>query len=397
MQSFDAVVVGGGLAGKACALALVQQGMQVLLCGSHPAAPAPAQGWSQRVYAFNAASRRLLTQLQAWPQIPSQRIEPVARMRIAADGAALQFSAWAQGVEALAWIAESDAVERALDLALQFARGLQQTPERVEQAQRSAGRWQLQLGAGQVLESALLVGADGRHSRVREWAGIGMHSKPYGQSGVVANFSCSGAHGGSAFQSFTANGVLALLPLPAWNGADQVSLVWSAPEALAAELVAAGPERLAERLQQQLPALGAEQLGCLQPAGEVGSWPLLLARADSLVGDGLALIGDAAHVLHPLAGHGLNLGLQDVQALAAVLATRSADPAADPRLLRRYARARAEQVRALELATDGLHRLYDPALSWLGPLRGLGLALTDHLPPLKRRLAGYASGLGVLA
>ena len=392
----DVVIAGGGLVGKAVALALAQAGLRVLLCGARPAAAAPAQGYGQRVYAFNAASRRFLEGLRVWPQVPPERVQAVERMRIAADGAELEFSAYAQGVEALAWIAESDAVERALDLALQFERGASLAAAGVEQAQQEAGPWSVRLADGAQARAGLLLGADGRNSRVRAWAGIGVRSKPYGQTGMVCNLRCAQSHGGTAFQAFTAEGVVALLPLPTWNGEHQVSLVWSAPEALATQLQAAGADALAQRLHAHLDALGAGHLAPISAAGEIGAWPLVLQRADSLVADGVALLGDAGHVIHPLAGHGLNLGLQDAQALAAVLATRGdAEHVGDARVLRRYARARAEQVLALEWVTDGLQRLYAPDMAWLAPLRALGLAGTTHLAPLKRWLAGYASGLAV--
>ncbi|MHB1690488.1 MAG: FAD-dependent monooxygenase [Thiomonas sp.] len=398
MPGEDVVIAGGGLVGKAAALALAQAGLRVLLCGARPAAAAPAQGYGQRVYAFNAASRRVIDGLRVWSQLPQARVQPVARMRIAADGAALQFDAYAQSVEALAWIAESDAVERALDLALQFERGATLVPGGVEQAQFDGAQWALTLADGSVARTGLLLGADGRHSRVRDWAGIGLRRKPYGQTGLVCNLRCALPHGGTAYQAFTEAGVIALLPLADQGGEHQVSLVWSAPDALATTLRAAGAEGLVPSLQSHLEALGAARLAPFAAAGEIGAWPLVLQRARSLVAPGTALLGDAGHVIHPLAGHGLNLGLQDVQALVAVLTGRGdAQAVGDARVLRRYARARAEQVLALELATDGLHRLYAPGMAWLAPLRALGLAGTNHLTPLKRLLAGYASGLSVMA
>ncbi len=393
MGSDDAVIVGAGLVGKALALALAQAGQRVRLCGVHPAPVEVEGGYAQRVYAFNAASRAFLERLRAWDPVPLGRVQAVQRMHIAADGAALEFDAYRQGVEALAWIVESDAIERALDLALRFERGVHCSEARVEQAHREAGAWHLRLSDGTEVSTALLLGADGRHSRVRTWAGLGLRSKPYGQQAVVCNFTCARTHAGAAFQAFGPDGVIALLPLAPQQARAQVSLVWSAPDALAAELVAQGPERLAQRVCERLPALGAQSLGHLDPAGAVGSWPLVLQRAHSLVGDGVALLGDAGHVLHPMAGHGLNLGLQDVQALAATVAARGSDA----RALRAFARARAEQVLALELATDGLHRLYAPGLAWLAPLRALGMAATNNLTPVKRWLAGYASGVTVLS
>ena len=395
----EAVVVGGGLVGKAAALALAQAGLRVALYGAQPAPPQPQAGFAQRIYAVNAASRGLLERLRAWEQIPAERIQAVQSMRIAADGASLRFDAYAQGVESLAWIVESDAVERALDLALRFERGVQSSPKTVAQARRGNPGWELQLAGGATLRAPLLVGADGRSSQVRAWSAIGVRARPYEQTAVVCNFSCGASHGACAFQAFTADGgVVALLPLPAHAGRQQVSLVWSAPDALAHELQALSAQQLAERVHVQLPALGAAGLRSLEPSGGIGAWPLVLQRAERVAAAGVALLGDAAHVVHPMAGHGLNLGLQDVQALAAVLSSRSAaESAAHEAVLQRYARARAEQVLALEWATDGLHRLYSPGLRRLAPLRALGLRAADRLPPIKKWLAGYASGRSVLS
>ena len=221
----EVAVVGGGLVGKAAALALAQAGLDVRLCGARPAAALPETGcFAQRIYAVNAASRALLQGLRVWEQVPAERIQPVQRMHVRADGAELRFDAYAQGVESLAWIVESDAIERALDLALRFERGVQLLPDVVEHARRDAGGWELGLSGGASLRCALLVGADGRSSRVREWSSIGLRSKPYGQTAVVCNFSCGAPHGASALQTFTDDGgVLALLPLPTLQGRAQVS------------------------------------------------------------------------------------------------------------------------------------------------------------------------------
>ena len=399
MLGNDAAVVGAGLVGKAAALALAQAGLRVALCGVRPAPAAPASGFAQRIYAVNAASRELLQRLRAWEQIPTERIQPVQAMRICADGSALHFDAYAQQLESLAWIVESDAIERALDLALRFERGVQLLPGTVTQAQRTPRGWELDSADGAHLRAELLVGADGRASQVRGWSDIGVHGRSYGQTAVVCNFTCAASHGACALQTFTDDGgVVALLPLPAGEGGPQVSLVWSAPDELAQSLRALTPLQLAARVEQHLESLQAPHLAPLQPSGEIGAWPLLLQRADRVADDGVALLGDAAHVVHPMAGHGLNLGLQDVQALAAVLgARRAGESPGQGALLRRYARARAEQVLALQWTTDGLHRLYSPGLRRLAPLRALGLRAADHLPLLKRWLAGYASGRSVLS
>ena len=398
--SSDLLICGGGIAGKACALALAQIGLQVTLLGARPAAALPTQGYAQRLYALNAASRQLLEELRVWPQMPPERIQPVQAMHIRADGAQLAFDARDARSEALAWIVESDAIETALDLALRFERRVVIDPAQAARLQRqpAAAGWQVQTDDGRTLQAALLIGADGEHSLVRKVSGIAMDTHDYLQRGVVANFICAASHEGAAFQTFADGGVIALLPLAPQQGRPMVSLVWSAPEALALELLDLSPEALAQRVEAHLPALRAQHLGPLQATGPAAAWRLQRQLARRTVADGLVLIGDAAHRVHPLAGQGLNLGLQDVQVLARTLQQRSAGQAVhDPRLLRRYSRARAEQVLALATTTDALARLYGAGSRVPGPLRALGLQTANALPPLRQLLTRYASGLPYLA
>ncbi|MDE2175956.1 MAG: FAD-dependent monooxygenase [Betaproteobacteria bacterium] len=398
--SSDLLICGGGIAGKACALALAQIGLQVTLLGARPAAALPTQGYAQRLYALNAASRQLLEELRVWPQMPPERIQPVQAMHIRADGAQLAFDARDARSEALAWIVESDAIETALDLALRFERRVVIDSAQAARLQRqpAAAGWQVQTDDGRTLQAALLIGADGEHSLVRKVSGIAMDTHDYLQRGVVANFICAAPHEGLAFQTFADNGVIALLPLAPMQGRPMVSLVWSAPEVLAQELLALPPQALAQRVEAHLPALRAQHLGPLQATGPAAAWRLQRQLARRTVADGLVLIGDAAHRVHPLAGQGLNLGLQDVQVLARTLQQRSAGQAVhDPRLLRRYSRARAEQVLALATTTDALARLYAAGSRVPGPLRALGLQTANALPPVRQLLTRYASGLPYLA
>lgn len=398
--SSDLLICGGGIAGKACALALAQIGLQVTLLGARPAAALPTQGYAQRLYALNAASRQLLEELRVWPQMPPERIQPVQAMHIRADGAQLAFDARDARSEALAWIVESDAIETALDLALRFERRVVIDPAQAARLQRqpAGAGWQVQTDDGRTLQAALLIGADGEHSLVRKVSGIAMDTHDYLQRGVVANFICAASHEGVAFQTFADGGVIALLPLAPMQGRPMVSLVWSAPEALALELLDLSPEALAQRVEAHLPALRAQHLGPLQATGPAAAWRLQRQLARRTVADGLVLIGDAAHRVHPLAGQGLNLGLQDVQVLARTLQQRGAGQAVhDPRLLRRYSRARAEQVLALATTTDTLARLYAAGSRVPGPLRALGLQTANALPPVRQLLTRYASGLPYLA
>lgn len=397
----DLLICGGGIAGKACALALAQSGLSVTLLGARPVAAAlPSGSYTQRLYALNAASQQLLDQLRVWPQMPPERIAPVRAMHIRADDAQLAFRAQDAQAEALAWIVESDAIEHALDLALRFERRVQIDPTQAKRISRLPAQtgWQVQTDDDRAVQAALLIGADGEHSLVRKVAGIPTDTHDYLQRGVVANLVCAAPHDGVAFQTFADGGVIALLPLAPLQGQSMVSLVWSAPEALAQELLALPPEALAQRVDAHLPALRAQHLGPLQATGPAAAWRLQRQLARRTVADGLVLIGDAAHRVHPLAGQGLNLGLQDVQVLAHTLQQRAAGQAVhDPRLLRRYARARAEQVLALATATDSLARLYAAQSRVPAPLRALGLHAANAFPPLKQLLTRYASGLPYLA
>jgi ubiquinone biosynthesis UbiH/UbiF/VisC/COQ6 family hydroxylase len=233
---------------------------------------------------------------------------------------------------------------------------------------------------------------------VRAAAGIHAEVLPYGQTAVVANFACEQPHDGTAWQWFTDDGVIALLPLPG----RAVSLVWSAPEALADSLQALAPVQLAERLTAYLGAVtqdAAGPLGRLQPLGTAAepgrthAFRLRRLRVDRLTVHGIALVGDAAHVVHPLAGQGLNLGLQDVSTLLEVLREREPWRAlGDAVLLRRYARRRTEAIDLMRWTTDGLARLF----AWDDPLvrqmRNTGLALVNAAGPLKRALVRHALG-----
>jgi len=205
---------------------------------------------------------------------------------------------------------------------------------------------------------------------------------------VVSNFACAQPHHGVARQWFAgADGIIALLPLPE----QRVSLVWSAPDALADALCSEGASALAARLA---PFCG-EQLGLLTPLEPelVRDFPLRLIRPHSLIAPRVALVGDAAHVVHPLAGHGMNLGFADIADLLKVVAEREAQRGiGDERVLARYARARKEEVLLMQLATDGLARLFGSELEPLRVIRNLGLNLLDKLPLLKRRLISHAMG-----
>ena len=222
----------------------------------------------------------------------------------------------------------------------------------------------LTLASGQVVTARLVVGADGAASGIRQFAGIEARVSDYPQTAVVANFVLAHPHRDTACQWFGEHGILALLPLPG----DRCSMVWSAPHALATELLALPADELCARVM----ALAGQVTGPLRLITPARAFPLRRIDLPTLIGRRVALVGDAAHVVHPLAGQGMNLGFGDVAALAAALTGRGPvrDPA-DPLLLRRYERSRREAVAAMQLTTSSLQRLFDPqALAGLGPLAG---------------------------
>ena len=382
-ECFDVLVVGGGLVGASLALALSRHGRRVgLIEGQQPPRDGltDANDWDSRVYAVSPANRAFLDSLNAWPDM--SRVGTVSAMDVRGDGdGRIAFSAADAGQPALAWIAENRWMLATLWQQLAQSNACCITGVRPLSVSHHPRHISLSLDDGRTLNTRLLVGADGANSWIRQQTSIHVAVSPYGHSGVVANFVAERDHGNIARQWFLGNGILAWLPLPE----RRISIVWSTatPDALT-QLSA--DELCATVAQAGGQALG--QLHCLTPAQ---AFPLRLMRPDSVIAPRIALVGDAAHTVHPLAGQGVNLGFGDAQALAALLAGHTGD-AGDLLLLRRYQRMRREAVNTMQLTCDGLFKLFhtrDPLLGWL---RNTGLSLTQHLPLLKRQLARQAIG-----
>jgi len=368
--------VGAGPVGASLVRAL--RVANLALVGTAPSS-AIAEGFDPRVYALSPGNAEFLRGLGVWQRMPAERMAPVHAMRIYGDDdkASLEFNAYEAGVPELAWIVEDAELQRAL------ASGLQASAGRCERLHIEQHAAQLSLEGGETLQARLVVGADGANSFVRRAAGIAASDRDYGQSAVVANFRCEKPHRNTAYQWFQGGAVLALLPLPG----EQMSMVWSLPTHEAERLRAMPGEALAQEVERASKAV----VGGLATVSEVRSIALRRLRAARLVAPRLALAGDAGHVIHPLAGQGLNLGLQDARALAEVLNQR--EPRRDPgdeRLLRRYERQRAEPILAMDVVVSGLFALYGAKNSWIGRLRNAGLNLTDRLPVLKNILMRQA-------
>lgn len=383
-MDFDIIIVGGGLVGASLASALKTSGLAIGLVEGQAASFSSA-GWDSRIYAISPGNAAFLADCGAWQQLDMGRVNPVSAMRVFGDeGAELDFSAYQIGAPELNFILENRLLQHALWQGLQHQDNLTLfQPARCASLEWHNDNAVLKLEDGRELRAKLIVGADGRDSWVRQQAGIHAMPSPYQQDGVVANFIAEKPHRGTAFQWFQADGILALLPLPQ----QMVSMVWSVSPEKSATLLGLSHEELCA----QVATASQHMLGALQLVTPPAAFPLRSLKLPHIVAPRLALIGDAAHNVHPLAGQGVNLGFRDARALAHVLQERGGQhDCGDMHLLRRYERARREDIVSMQLTTDTLKQLFNNDNPLLRNLRNFGLSLTNQLAPLKKMLARHA-------
>ena len=401
IRTIDVVVVGGGIAGKACALGLAQLGLQTIqIAPDLDQAVLAPQGneWGQRIYAFSPGTQKLLAHLQVWDAIDHGRMQAVRDMRIFGDRGGkhdqLHLSAFEAGTPQLAWIGESNVIEHTLDQASRFQNKLERITDVVESIEVDSAGVMLHLKNGVALQAQLVIAADGANSPIRAKLGISTTEESYSQSAVVANWLCTNAHLETAYQWFLPDGdIVAMLPLPN----KQVSMVWSTSPENAAELVKLDQGAWSQQFSSIANGAIGEQLGVLTLNSVPAAFPLRRIRASRFIGPDenpkVALIGDAAHVMHPLAGQGLNLGLRDVATLLNILSKRESFRLPNDKiLLRRYERQRQGDTSALLWVTDKLKKLFSANSSSEKQLRNWGLGMVNRSHFIKRRLIERALG-----
>ncbi len=378
MKPYDVQVLGTGVVGHALALSLARIGLRVALVSESAPKSTDPRGPDVRAFAFNAASVGLLRGLKVWDALPPHAATAVHEMRVQGDapGAALDFSSWEQRVGELAWIVDAAVLERELAAAVRFS------PHVTSVTSITSGT-----APPNSVQAALTAVCEGKGSTTREAHRVPLDRRPYGQRAIAARLTSSKPHAGTAHQWFGSPDVLALLPFDAPQPGASFALVWSVPDARADVLLAMDATDFADALMQATDGAA----GALQLTGARAAWPLQRAQADTWCGPGWVLLGDAAHVVHPLAGQGLNLGLADVAALTEVLAAREPwRELGDEKLLRRYARQRLAPTRAMVEITDGLMQLFAHPAPAVRELRNRGLSLVNRLTPIKRWLTARA-------
>lgn len=368
MQAFDVRVSGAGIVGKTLALSLARLGLSVALRGDRPATDVRPVD-DVRAYALNAASVELLRGLKVWDLLVGSAATPVHEMQVHGDApsASIEFSAWEQRVGELAFITDAAALEHELDAAVRFAPHVTRVDSDVA--------------------ATLVAHCEGRAAASVAGLDAGFERVDYGQRAIAARLVSMLSHRHVARQWFGSPDVLALLPFDRPESGRSYALVWSLPNERADALMAAD----GGAFEQALADATRGEAGALSLASERAAWPLVRGHAARWSGPGWVLLGDAAHVVHPLAGQGLNLGLADVAVLAATLAGRESwRGLGDERLLRRYVRQRAAPTWAMLRITDGLQRLFAEPGTPLRELRNNGMTLVDRISPLKRWLTARA-------
>ena len=385
----DVAIVGGGMVGASLALALSGSGRRVLLVESVPFDGESQPSFDERTTALGNASRRIFTGLGLWDAIAAQAAA-ITTIHVS-DAGRFGFSrlnAADQGIEAFGFVVPNRCIGAALWEHLRPAADVAlRVPARVAEIAVAADGVKLVIadgsGSHEPVSAQLVVAADGAHSQIRAAAGIDASVEDYGQVAVVANVTADHPHGGVAYERFTREGPLAVLP----RHDGSLAVIWACHPQLASELLALDEHAYLRQLQRRF----GWRAGRFVRAGRRGSYPLKLTRAATTIATRTVLIGNAAQALHPVAGQGFNLGLRDAAMLAEVIVGAEGD-VGEPQLLQRFATWRAQDRRGVIGFTDALVKLFAATSPGLGLLRDLGLLMFDLAPPAKSALSRVSAG-----
>ena len=387
--STELVIAGGGMVGLTLAIACASAGVEVVVIDREAPPRMVEEAFDGRASAIAFGSKQALAGIGLWPRVAAEA-EAIREIRVA-DGASplfLHYDHAELGEDPLGWIVENRALRRALFARLAELPTLRHlAPATVERAERGPGAVTVVLEDGRLVRGALLIAADGRLSPLRRAAGIKTVEWSYPQIGIVCTVRHERPHLGIAVEHFLPAGPFAILPMTG----DRSSIVWTETAALAPRMMALDDVGFLAEVKRRF----GDFLGDLAIVGPRWSYPLSLMHAERYAGHRLALIGDAAHVIHPIAGQGLNLGLRDVAALSELIvdARRLGLDIGNAALLARYERWRRFDNTVLAAVTDGLNRLFSNSLAPLAAARDLGLAVINRVPPMKRFLMRHAMGL----
>ncbi|MFC5570018.1 FAD-dependent oxidoreductase [Lysobacter yangpyeongensis] len=391
-DAIDIAIVGAGVVGAAAALALARDGWQVALVEAREPARWRAEAPDLRVYAFAPDNAALLADLGVWDGIAAARAQPYRRMRVwdAAGGDELRFDADAFGRRELGWIVENGLLVDRLWQALSGAGVRLSCPAQLATLEQDGAHATLELDDSTRLRARLVLAADGGESKLRSLAGIETYTHDYTQSGLVAFVDHAASHEATCWQRFLPTGPLAFLPFAGEDG-HRSSIVWTLPEAEALRLLQVDDAAFL----RELDAAFAGTLGALRAVSKRAAFPLRRQLAQQYVAGRVAVIGDAAHVVHPLAGQGVNLGLRDVGALRAALRRQRGagrDPGAATALAR-WARERRSENAVAAYSFDGLNKLFSNDAVLASLARGPLLGLVGKFPPLRHAFWRHAAGL----
>jgi 2-octaprenyl-6-methoxyphenol hydroxylase len=389
-ERVELLIAGAGLTGLLLALACAGAGLEVALVERREPHTMRGEEFDPRSSALALGSQRVLESLGLWPAIAGDA-EPILEIRVADDNAPffLHYDHRALPQAApLGYIVENRVLRGALlDRARALPNLLFLAPVALAEVEIGAGAAFASLSDGRRIAARLLAAADGRGSMLRRAAHIGTIEWRYPQRAIVTAVAHARPHGGVAVEHFLAAGPFAILPMTG----NRSSIVWTEAAALARHRLALAEPAFAAELGARF----GDHLGAIEPIGARSSYPLSLMLATRTVGPRLALLGEAAHLIHPIAGQGLNLGIRDVAALAEIVidARRLGLDIGESALLERYERSRRLDVLLLASVTDGLNRLFSNSTPALKLARDLGLAAVDRIPPLKRLFMRQAMGI----